>query len=264
MGKLDGKVAIVTGSSAGIGRYTAALFAEEGASVTIHGRSSESINKTVELLKSKGVPESKFLVVQGQIELEQTCHELITKTIEKFGRLDILVNNAGIGGKAGIDLLSMENFQYTFDVNLKSVVLLTQLAIPQLEKTKGNIVNVSSIAALHAGAMVPFYNMAKAALDHFGRCYSLILADKGIRINTLNPGGVTTEFGLKLGMNDEQLENWQRKFAETCVPMKRFGVSEEMAKTILFLATDATYMTGANIVADGGTINFAPMPKLEN
>lgn len=104
MGKLDGKVAIITGmgvfwsfdiflgSSAGIGKTTAALFAQEGASVTIHGRSSESIKKTFELLKSNGVPENKILTVQGQIENEQTCHDLINKTVQKFGKLDILVN----------------------------------------------------------------------------------------------------------------------------------------------------------------------------
>jgi len=263
MGKLDGKVAIITGSSAGIGKTTAALFAQEGASVTIHGRSSESIKKTFELLKSNGVPENKILTVQGQIENEQTCHDLINKTVQKFGKLDILVNNAGIGAKTGVDPFPMENFNYIFDVNLKSVVLMTQLAIPHLEKTNGNIVNVSSIGALRASAIFPFYSMAKAALDHFGRCYSLILADKGIRINTLNPGGIDTEFAFKIGFNEDQYNKFVDAFSASCVPMKRYGFPDEMAKTILFMATDATYMTGANIVADGGAVNFSPMPKLD-
>uniref|UniRef100_A0A914E422 Uncharacterized protein n=1 Tax=Acrobeloides nanus TaxID=290746 RepID=A0A914E422_9BILA len=262
MGKLDGKVVIVTGSSAGIGKTTAALFAQEGASVTIHGRSSESLKKTFELLKSKGVSENKILIIQGLIEEEKTCHDLVNKTVEKFGRIDVLVNNAGIGGKAGLEPTSMENFKYVFDVNLKSVVLITQLAIPYLEKTKGNIVNVSSIAAIKPSNMWPFYHMAKAALDHFGRCYSLLLADKGIRINTLNPGGVDTEFGFKIGMTEEMYERLKTEYSDSNVPLKRFGTSEEMAKVIFFLATDATYVTGANIVADGGTVNFAPMPKL--
>jgi len=262
MGKLDGKVVIVTGSSNGIGRATAVLFAEEGASVTIHGRSTETLNETEQILKSKGVTENRIAVVQGSIEEEKTCHELIEKTVEKFGKIDVLINNAGLGVKKGVHPLSLENYQYVFDVNLKSVVLLTQLATPYLEKTKGNIVNVSSIAALKASVMFPFYAMSKAALDHFCRCYSLILADKGIRINNLNPGGVETSIFDKSGFTKEQWGVFKNHVEEN-TPMKRFGTPEEMAKTMLFMATDATYMTGALIVADGGNTLFSPMPKLQ-
>uniref|UniRef100_A0A914ELV3 Uncharacterized protein n=1 Tax=Acrobeloides nanus TaxID=290746 RepID=A0A914ELV3_9BILA len=258
----DRVFAEANGSSAGIGRATALLFAKEGASVTIHGRSSESLQKTLDLLKSAGVPENRVLVVQGHIEEDKTCQNLINKTVEKFGKLDILVNNAGIAQKAGAGTLSMENFQYIFDVNLKSVVLLTNLAIPHLEKTKGNIVNVSSGTAIKAFAQRPFYAMTKAALDHFGRCYSLILAEKGIRINTINPGLIATEFRYKTGMNEEQEQKLQKSLSENGIPMHRVGTSEEMASSILFLATDATYMTGANLVADGGVVNFSPTPKL--
>uniref|UniRef100_A0A914CSC0 Uncharacterized protein n=1 Tax=Acrobeloides nanus TaxID=290746 RepID=A0A914CSC0_9BILA len=245
MGKLDGKVAIVTGSSSGIGQATAVLFAEEGASVTVHGRSSESLQKTQTLLKSKGIPESRILVVQGVIEEDKTCDDLINKTVQKFGKLDVLVNNAGIRGKPGLDYYSMENFKYTFDVNLKSVVYLTQLAIPHLEKTKGNIVNISSAGSIRGNPSSPFYS------------------DKGIRINTLNPGVIATEFGVKMGQTPEQYEAFRNAVSNSIVPMKRDGTPEEMAKTILFLATDATYMTGANIVADGGVVNFSPTPKLQ-
>uniref|UniRef100_A0A914CHX9 Uncharacterized protein n=1 Tax=Acrobeloides nanus TaxID=290746 RepID=A0A914CHX9_9BILA len=91
MGKLDGKVVIVTGSSNGIGRATAVLFAEEGASVTIHGRSTETLNETEQILKSKGVTENRIAVVQGSVEEETTCHEIIEKTVEKFGKIDVLV-----------------------------------------------------------------------------------------------------------------------------------------------------------------------------
>uniref|UniRef100_A0A914EP72 Uncharacterized protein n=1 Tax=Acrobeloides nanus TaxID=290746 RepID=A0A914EP72_9BILA len=141
MGKLEGKVVIVTGSSNGIGRATAVLFAEEGASVTIHGRSTESLKTTEEILKSKGVPDSRIAVVQGVIEEEKTCEELIQKTVDKFGKIDVLINNAGIAFKKGVDPSSLENYQYLLDVNLKSAVHLTQLATPYLEKTKGNIIN---------------------------------------------------------------------------------------------------------------------------
>uniref|UniRef100_A0A914CTA4 Uncharacterized protein n=1 Tax=Acrobeloides nanus TaxID=290746 RepID=A0A914CTA4_9BILA len=263
MGKLDGKVAIVTGSSCGIGQATAVLFAEEGASVIVHGRSSESLQKTHNLLKSKGIPESRILIVQGVIEDDKTCDDLINKTVQKFGKLDVLVNNAGICGKHGIDQNSMENFKYVFDVNLRSVVYLTQLAIPHLEKTNGNIVNVSSGGSIRANPDAAFYCMTKAAMDHMTRCYSLLLADKGIRINTLNPGFTATEFGVKMGMTLETYKEFRDAVTSAIVPMKRDGSSEEMATSILFLATDATYMTGANIFADGGYVNFSPTPKLQ-
>uniref|UniRef100_A0A914CZQ3 Uncharacterized protein n=1 Tax=Acrobeloides nanus TaxID=290746 RepID=A0A914CZQ3_9BILA len=119
MGKLTGKVAIITGSSAGIGRATALLFASEGAFVTIHGRNEKSLEETQNQLKAQGVHDNRILVVQGQIEEAKTCEDLINETIKKFGKLDVLVNNAGIEAKPGIESLSLENFDYTFDVNLK-------------------------------------------------------------------------------------------------------------------------------------------------
>uniref|UniRef100_A0A914CKM8 Uncharacterized protein n=1 Tax=Acrobeloides nanus TaxID=290746 RepID=A0A914CKM8_9BILA len=260
MGKLAGKVAIITGSSAGIGRATALLFASEGASVTIHGRNEKSIQETQSQLKAQGVEDNRILVVQGQIEEAETCENLVNETIKRFGKLDVLVNNAGIGAKPGLDPLSLENFDYTFDVNLKSVVRLIQLSTPHLEKTQGNIVNVSSIAAIRSGPR-PFYSAVKAALDHLSRGYSLILAPKGIRINVLNPGFIKTEFGLKFGQTQEQYDKFHNEL-KASVPLNRIGTAEEMAKLILFLATDATYMTGDNIIAGGGLQNYFQLPKV--
>uniref|UniRef100_A0A914DLC2 3-oxoacyl-[acyl-carrier-protein] reductase FabG n=1 Tax=Acrobeloides nanus TaxID=290746 RepID=A0A914DLC2_9BILA len=261
MGKLAGKVAIITGSSAGIGRATALLFAQEGASVTIHGRNEKSLQETQNQLKAQGVQDNRILVVQGPIEEAETCENLVNETIKKFGKLDVLVNNAGIGAKPGLDTLSLENFDYTFDVNLKSVVRLIQLSTPHLEKTQGNIVNVSSIAAIRSSPN-PFYASAKAALDHLSRGYSLILAPKGIRINVLNPGAIDTEFGVKRGLPQEQYDKFVDAFVKAAVPMNRIGTAEEMAKIILFLAVDATYMTGDNITAGGGCQNYFPLPKV--
>uniref|UniRef100_A0A914E300 Uncharacterized protein n=1 Tax=Acrobeloides nanus TaxID=290746 RepID=A0A914E300_9BILA len=245
MGKLTGKVAIITGSSAGIGRATALLFASEG------------------------VHDNRILVVQGQIEEAKTCEDLINETIKNFGKLDVLVNNAGIGAKPGIDTLSLENFDYTFDVNLKSVVRLIQLSTPHLEKTQGNIINVSSIVAMrpvrkpkiNRSFFLEHQSILRLCQSCISRGYSLILAPKGIRINVLNPGAIKTEFGLKLGRTQEQYDKFHNEL-KASVPMNRVGTAEEMEKIILFLATDATYMTGDNITAGGGLQNYFPMPKV--
>uniref|UniRef100_A0A914DVM2 Uncharacterized protein n=1 Tax=Acrobeloides nanus TaxID=290746 RepID=A0A914DVM2_9BILA len=253
MVKLDGKVVIITGSSSGIGQAAAVAFAAKGASVTIHGRSIDGLQRTIKLLKAKKCDSDRILMVQGNIENKETCHKLIDDTIEKFGRIDILVNNAGIAGKQGEkDPLSIENYEYTFDVNLKSVIIMTKLATPYLQKTKGNIVNISSVAGIRASSFFPYYSMAKAGLDHFCRNMSSILAEKGIRINNLNPGGTETDFQSKIAPNGkEMVSQWAKKN----VPMGRMGTSQEMAKAIVFIATEATYMTGSTIVIDGGVLH---------
>ncbi|KAK0407167.1 hypothetical protein QR680_019049 [Steinernema hermaphroditum] len=147
MSRFVNKVAIVTGSSNGIGQAAAVLLASEGASVTIHGRSEEGLQTTEKLILDKGIPSERILSVRGPIEDEKVIENLVEKTIEKFGKINVLVNNAGVVGLPG-DFKSMEAYEYIHEVNIKSIVKLIQLAEPHLEKTKGNIVNVSSIASI--------------------------------------------------------------------------------------------------------------------
>uniref|UniRef100_A0A1I7Z660 3-oxoacyl-[acyl-carrier-protein] reductase n=1 Tax=Steinernema glaseri TaxID=37863 RepID=A0A1I7Z660_9BILA len=147
MSRFANKVAIVTGSSHGIGQAAAVQLASEGASVTIHGRSLEGLQTTEKMILEKGVPTERILSVQGNIQDDETLKELVEKTLEKFGKIDVLVNNAGVVGLSG-DFDSMDAYEYIHDINIKSIVKLIQLAEPHLEKTKGNIVNVSSVAAV--------------------------------------------------------------------------------------------------------------------
>ena len=204
-GQFDGRVVIITGSSTGIGRSAAALFAKAGASVTIHGRSEEKLQKTIQLIEKAGGSKSKILTVVGEITDENVQKNLINKTVEKFGRIDVLINNAGIKQKESLtDYRSLENFDYVLNVNLRAPVAITELAVPYLEKTKGNIVNVSSVVAENVAPDFPFYAMAKAALDHFCRNYAVILAPKGIRVNNLNPGATDTEFNARYGIPKEE------------------------------------------------------------
>uniref|UniRef100_A0A1I7ZY74 NAD(P)-binding protein n=1 Tax=Steinernema glaseri TaxID=37863 RepID=A0A1I7ZY74_9BILA len=146
--KFSDKVVIVTGSSSGIGQGIALLLAQQGASVTIHGRSLEGLQETEKELVENGVSTDRFVVVQGDIEDPETAKKLLEETVEKFGKIDVLVNNAGVGAKPTVDPNSEENLDFVLDVNLKSVIRLNNLVIPELEKTKGNIVNISSIDAL--------------------------------------------------------------------------------------------------------------------
>ena len=229
------------------------MFAKNGASVTIHGRSTQGLQETIKLIEAAGVPSSKVLTIEGTIENEQVQKDLINKTIEKFGRLDVLVNNAGIVQKAqNIDIRSMENFDYIFNVNVRAPIAITELAIPHLEKTKGNIVNVSSSLAKKTAAFAPFYSISKAGLDHFTRNYAAILAPLDIRINSVNPGVTDTNFASRMGLTGEIYKKVKEERVKT-IPLKRYGNPKEMAEFVYFVASEkGSYMTGQTVVVDGG------------
>uniref|UniRef100_A0AC34Q3S5 Uncharacterized protein n=1 Tax=Panagrolaimus sp. JU765 TaxID=591449 RepID=A0AC34Q3S5_9BILA len=256
MARFQDKVVIVTGSSTGIGQSTALLFAKEGAKVTIHGRSDAGLEKTKKLLKDAGVPDDKVHVVKGEIQADKTLENLVNETVKKFGKLDIVVSNAGIGfydkGKGPHD---PETLSYLLNVNLISGVKLLQLAAPHLEKTKGNVVYVSSIVALMQYADNPFYAVSKAALDHWTRHAAIIYGPKGIRVNSVNPGAVKTEFLRRMGVGEEFLEKIENSIIPERNPLKKMSVPEEQAEAIAFLASDkASYCNGTIFVVDGGQI----------
>ncbi|KAI1711625.1 enoyl-(Acyl carrier protein) reductase domain-containing protein [Ditylenchus destructor] len=262
------KVVIITGSSSGIGQDAAVLFAEHGASVVIHGQSEERIKKTEQLLSDAGIPPSKSLTILGSLENDSTLSEIIEKTVAKFGKVDILVNNAGIMGnpalgQSGMD--SIENFDYVFRVNLRSVVHLTQLAIPYLEKTKGNVVNVGSIGSQRANYDIMYYVMAKAALDHFTKCAAVLYAPKEIRVNSVLPGATDTNFLSRHGIPEDVIKAGTKIYAEKFIPMGRMGRPREVASVIKFLASpEASYVTGAIWIVDGANCIMAPSLKEAN
>uniref|UniRef100_A0A914QBB9 Uncharacterized protein n=1 Tax=Panagrolaimus davidi TaxID=227884 RepID=A0A914QBB9_9BILA len=258
--RFDGKVVIITGSSSGIGQAAAVLFAKSGASVTIHGRSENGLQKTMDMLSEAKIPKEKIHSVRGAVTEESVLKALIDETVSKFGRIDVLINNVGISNKEGeTNQRTMENLDYILNVNLKSIIHLTELAIPHLEKTKGNIINVSSIASQMSGPAYPFYSISKAALDHFARNYAAILAPSRIRINNLNPGLTNTSFLTRHGMPEEMKQTIIEKYH---VPLGRWGTSEEMAEFLAFMAFDkASYMTGQCINVDGGILIHSPTIK---
>uniref|UniRef100_A0A914QM59 Uncharacterized protein n=1 Tax=Panagrolaimus davidi TaxID=227884 RepID=A0A914QM59_9BILA len=175
----------------------------------------------------------------------------------------MLVNNAGATCKPNTANNALENFDYLIKVNLRSIIHLTQLAVPHLEKTKGNIVNVSSAAAVRAFPDVTFYTLTKAALDHYTRNCALMYGPKGIRVNTINPGPVNTEIFSRHNPSDEVIQAHQKWVKETTA-LGHFAEVSEITPIILFLASDkASFVTGASWFADGGhSIHMTPIPPL--
>uniref|UniRef100_A0AC35GC15 SDR family oxidoreductase n=1 Tax=Panagrolaimus sp. PS1159 TaxID=55785 RepID=A0AC35GC15_9BILA len=220
------------------------------------------IKKTADLILDAGIPKERIHSVKGAVTDDSVLKALIDETISKFGKIDVLINNVGIAFKEGIkDHRSMENLDYVLHVNLKSIIHLTELAIPHLEKTKGNIVNVSSIGSQKTSIAFPFYVITKAALDHFARNYAAILAPKGIRVNNLNPGVTKTAFVSRHGFPEDAIEKAAKDMK---IPIGRWGTSEEMGEFLIFMASEkASYMTGQIINVDGGSLIDSPTIKFD-
>uniref|UniRef100_A0A914PH97 Uncharacterized protein n=1 Tax=Panagrolaimus davidi TaxID=227884 RepID=A0A914PH97_9BILA len=270
MGRFDGKSIIVTGSSSGIGQAALIAFAKEGASVVVHGTNSERIEKTHQLLKEASINEDRILVVQGEIQKEETLQNLVSKTLEKFGKIDVLVNNAGIGNRKDETDSTTENFDEVMAVNLRAPFRLIELSLPHLKKTKGNIINVSSVAAFMSPMYTPTfiaYGMSKAALDRMTKSQALQFAPFGIRINNINPGPVTTNIMARNSTKFEASENAPvsnddmfTKIITKITPLGRSADPKELNEVFLLLADSVagSFITGACWVIDGGMSIHSP------
>ncbi|MFZ3166543.1 MAG: 3-oxoacyl-ACP reductase family protein [Candidatus Methanoperedens sp.] len=250
--RLKGKVAVVTGSGTGIGQAIAAYFAAEGASVTVncHERKAQ---ETVDRIKKVG---GKFIVVQADVSKSDEVDRLISRTIEKFGRLDILVNNAGIFSAHPAHETSEEEWDAMIDVNLKGAFLCSKRAIPELLKNeneneneiiKGKIINIASIAGIVGFEASPAYCASKGGLILLTKQMALDYAPQ-ININAICPGVIETS------MTSESLKDeGTKKDLMASTPARRPGKPEEIASAAVFLASnDADFITGASLVVDGG------------
>uniref|UniRef100_A0A0N5A3H8 3-oxoacyl-[acyl-carrier-protein] reductase n=1 Tax=Parastrongyloides trichosuri TaxID=131310 RepID=A0A0N5A3H8_PARTI len=266
MNRFVDKVVIITGGNSGIGRGAALGFAKEGAKVVIVGRNEKTMTETLDILKYEGVKEENILLIQSDITNKNSTKEILDKTIEKFGKINVLINNAGVPGKDGVtDNSSLELFDYIINVNLRAVVELSEASIPHLEKTRGNIINISSIAAitpsLTGNGEYTFYSMSKAALDMYTKSLAAKVCSKNIRVNSINPGYTATPIFNKFSatqsndITDEERLNEMDGFIKSIVPMKRFGTVTEVANFITFIASDqASFATGGIYVVDGGVL----------
>lgn len=240
---------IVTGASSGIGRATAELFLKSGATVALVGRRADALEDAA---RAGEAASGRYYTVAADLSDEEQCRSCISQSVELMGGLDVLVNAAGILKSGRIEDTSLEMWDETMNINLRSVFYLMKLAVPHLEHTRGNIVNVSSVTGPRSFPGVLAYCVSKAGVDHLTRCAALELAPKGIRVNAVDPGVVVTGLHRTGGMSDESYAAFLEHSRATH-PLGRVGQASEVAELIHFLASGrAGWITGQTIGIDGG------------
>ena len=245
MGRLQGKVAIVTGGTSGIGRATAVQFAREGAKITIVGRRQSEGDDVVQEIRRAG---GSAIFVQGSVADVEVCRRMVDETVAAFGKLDIAFNNAGIAQTPGpLAEVSEEQFDQIIDINLKGVFLSMKYEIPALlQSGGGSIINTSSVAGKVGSIHRSVYTASKHGVIGITRTAALEYAARGIRANALCLGLIETE--MMADWTDQQ-----RQEVLAYHPIGRTGSLEEIAETVLFLASAGSgFITGAAISADGG------------
>ncbi|UYQ92696.1 SDR family oxidoreductase [Chitinophaga horti] len=246
-GRLEGKVAIITGGDSGIGRAVALAFADEGADVVIsYLEEEEDAYHTRREVEERG---RKAVCVPGDISAETHCEELIAEAMSSFGKIDILVNNAAVQyPQESIEDITAQQLQKTFSVNIFSMFYLTKAALRHMSKG-ACIINTTSVTAYRGSANLVDYSSTKGAIVSFTRALSAQLADKGIRVNAVAPGPVWTPLIPATFPADHVAE-----FGSD-VPLKRAGQPTEIAPSYVFLASDdASYITGQVLHPNGGEV----------
>jgi NAD(P)-dependent dehydrogenase (short-subunit alcohol dehydrogenase family) len=246
---LEGKVAIVTGASSGIGKATALKFAQEGAKVALVARRAEELEKLAGDIKADG---GQALSVAADVTKQEDCKRVVEQTVEAFGGVDVLVNAAGIIATGTIENLKLDDWDYMMNINVSAPFYLTQQALPYLIAAKGSVVHVSSVTGIRAFPGVLSYCVSKAAVTQLTYCSALELAPKGVRVNAVCPGVVRTQLHRTGYMNEEQYAKFL-EHSKTTHPLGRVGEPEEVADLIAFLASPkAGWITGEAVAIDGG------------
>jgi NAD(P)-dependent dehydrogenase (short-subunit alcohol dehydrogenase family) len=247
--ELTGKIALVTGATSGIGHATALRLAEAGARVAAVGRDEARLAEAIEEIQGSG---GEAFAITADVTDEAAAGRMVAEAVERYGALDVLVNAAGHLSSGTIETTTLADWDAMMNVNLRAVFHLMQEAVPFLEERRGNIVNVSSVTGLRAFPGVLAYCVSKAGLDQLTRCSALELAAKGVRVNAVNPGVVTTEIHRRGGMSEADYAAFLERSKSTH-PLGRVGEAREVAELILYLASPrAAWITGATYSIDGG------------
>jgi NAD(P)-dependent dehydrogenase (short-subunit alcohol dehydrogenase family) len=245
MGKLSGKIAVITGGNSGMGLETARLFVKEGAKVVITGRRQKELDEAV-----RGIGDN-VLGVQGDVSNLADLDRLYAKVKEAHGRVDIVFANAGLSAMAPLGQITEEHFDQCFDVNVKGLLFTVQKALPLMGEG-GSIILNASIAGSMGMEALSVYSATKAAVRSFARGWTNDLKKRKIRVNAVSPGPIQTPIFGKIGLSEAE----QKGFGDYILsqsPMGRMGRSEEVAKAVLFLASDdSSYVTGIELAVDGG------------
>lgn len=244
--KLDGKVAVVTGASKGIGAEIARHLAAEGAAVVVNYASSKAgADKVVADITAAG---GKAVAVGGDVSKKADAEGIVAAAVTHYGRLDVLVNNSGVYEFAPIEQITEEHFHRQFDVNVLGLLLTTQAAVKHL-KPGGSVINVGSVVARVTPPQSAVYTGTKGAVDAITGVLAKELGPKGIRVNSLNPGLIETEGTVGAGIIGSEMEADAVKQA----PLGRGGKVADVAKIAVFLASDdAGWLTGEQLLASGG------------
>ena len=254
MGKLTDKVAIITGSTSGIGKATALLFAEEGAGVVITGRRAELGRHLETEMRERG---GRCVFVQADHTRADDCARVVEQTLTEFGRVDILFNNAGIVTGGTAETTSEEVWNETLAINVSAVWRMSKLVIPIMKKQgKGVVVNNGSDWSVVAGRDAFPYIMSKGAVAMMTKAMALDYARENIRVNAVCPGDTLVERWMEKGYfesSDPVTIDEAMKESSAYIPMGRFGKPEEIAQAVLFLASDdSSFVTGHLLLVDGG------------
>ncbi|WP_392535339.1 glucose 1-dehydrogenase [Nostoc sp. C117] len=245
MRKLEGKIALVTGGNSGIGLATAKQFVAEGAYVYITGRRQVELDAAVEAI-GKNVT-----AVQSDVSNLADLDRLFATIKQEQGHLDIIFANAGVGQIAPLGAITEEHFDKTFNVNVKGLLFTVQKALPLLPEGASIILN-ASITSIKGTPAFSVYSATKAAVRSFARNWILDLRERKIRVNAISPGVVPTPGYDHLGLNDQQLQEFVDSQAST-IPLGRVGTPDEIAKAVVFLASDdSSFVNGIELFVDGG------------
>lgn len=244
MGRFDGKAVLVSGGGTGIGRAIALAFAREGARVAVSGRRKEPLQALVAELGKQAV------AIPGDVTASADRGRVIAEAARALGGLDVLVNNAGVYASKPLSETTDEELEQLFQVNVVGLLGLTREALPHLQKSKGNVVNVSSVVATGVVPGTAAYSATKAAVDQLTRVLAAELGATGVRVNAVSPGLTETDMAAPLTTNPTA-----RQAMVTQTPLGRLGQPEDIARVVTFLASpEAGWVTGQALQASGGLL----------